>query len=204
MDQKKNNNKRPDNKNSNNLRGILSLVSWALFLTLLISYGTDYMSGNARHSSSVELDYGQYRQMVKDGQAAAVAFDADESILVVTPVDGYTYADEKNNTRYVYSAEKDSPSSFGSAINCGVSDSSNPRKRRILSINSYTSPSVKMFASDSIGTPCATLAKSSDALAPTCFDGESARIRCGKKCSISSLRFFSASYAASVITGSSF
>ena len=108
MDQKKNNNKkRPGGKNGSNLRGIVSLVSWALFLTLLISYAGDYMSGSTRHSSSVELDYGSYREMVETGQVASVAFDADEAILIITPAEGYTYLDESTGSKYVYSAEKD-------------------------------------------------------------------------------------------------
>ena len=107
MDQKKNNNKRPGGKNGSNLRGIVSLVSWALFLTLLISFTSDYMSGSTRHASAVELDYGDYREMVETGQVTKVSFDPDEAILIITPADGYTYIDGESGAKYVYSAEKD-------------------------------------------------------------------------------------------------
>ena len=105
MDQ--NNNKRPNNnKNGSNLRGLVSLVCWALLLTVIVSWAGDFMTGAARHSSSVELEYGQYREMVKNNQVSAIAFDNEEALLIVTPVDGYVYTDE-DGTTYTYNAEKD-------------------------------------------------------------------------------------------------
>ena len=102
MDQKNNNNKRPKNGKGSNWRGLMSLVSWALLLTVLFSIGGDYMTGQARHASSVEIQYSDFRQMVKEEQVSFVGFDNEEAILIIEPADGYTYADEANNIHYVY------------------------------------------------------------------------------------------------------
>jgi hypothetical protein len=59
------------------------------------------------------------------------------------------------------------------------------------------------LSSDSIGTRWRTLAKPVSGAPPIRFDGESGRIRCGKRASIAALRRRSASYSASVISGSS-
>ena len=105
MDQN-NKNKRPKNGKGSNWRGLVSLVSWALLLTVLFSIGGDYMTGQARHADSVELDYGEYLDMVETGQVSGVGFDNEEAILVIFPRDGYTYIDEEN-VKYVYDDETD-------------------------------------------------------------------------------------------------
>ena len=102
-----NNNKRPGKGGKgSNWRGLVSLVSWALLLTVLFSAGSDFMTGQARHAGSVELEYGDYRTMVKADKVASVGFDNEEAILIITPVDGYTYTDDDGH-RYVYNAEKE-------------------------------------------------------------------------------------------------
>ena len=103
MDHK--NKKQPKNGKGSNWRGLLSLVSWALLLTVIFSAGSDFMTGQARHAGSVELEYGDYRTMVKADKVAAVGFDNEENILIITPADGYTYTDD-NGHRYVYNAEE--------------------------------------------------------------------------------------------------
>ena len=49
-------------------------------------------------SSSPVLVYGDFLAMLEDGQAEAVAFDKDESILIITPKNGYTYTDSQGVT----------------------------------------------------------------------------------------------------------
>ena len=45
MDQKNNKKKKPDGgKNNGNLRGVVSLVCWALMLTIIFSYASSYMT----------------------------------------------------------------------------------------------------------------------------------------------------------------
>ena len=106
MSQNKNN-KRPTNndKRNRNLRGIISLVCWALLLTSLFTYASDYMGGAGEASSSVEIMYSEYQDMVLDGQVEIVDFDNSEAILIITPKDGYTYTDEDGKT-FTHSEEK--------------------------------------------------------------------------------------------------
>ena len=71
------------------------------------------------------------------------------------------------------------------------------------STNSATSSSLKALSSESIGTAWRTLANPRAGCAPTRRDGESARTRAGKRASIASLRWRSASYSASETVGAS-
>ena len=64
MDPKNNNQKKGGGKRGGNWRGQLSLVSWALLLTVIFSYAGDFMSGTVRHASSVEIQYSDFRSMV--------------------------------------------------------------------------------------------------------------------------------------------
>ena len=89
---------RPGGGKNSNWRGLLSLISWALLLTIIVSYASSYMSSAGHRASSVEMEYGEYQQMVLDGQVEAVSFDNEEAILIITPVDGYTYTAESGTT----------------------------------------------------------------------------------------------------------
>ena len=106
MDPKKNNQNKGGGKRGGNWRGLLSLVSWALLLTVIFSYAGDFMTGTVRHADSVELDYGEYLDMVETGQVSGVGFDNEEAILVIFPADGYTYIDDED-VKYVYDGEKE-------------------------------------------------------------------------------------------------
>ena len=107
MDQKNNKKKKPDGgKNNGNLRGVLSLVCWALMLTIIFSYASSYMTSAGHSSSSVVIEYSDFQEMVKAGEVAAVDFDTDEDILIITPRDGYVYTDE-DGMQYVKETDAD-------------------------------------------------------------------------------------------------
>ena len=108
MDQNNKNkpNKPGGNKSGGNWRGVISLICWAVILTAIISYAGTYMTSAGHSSSSVELVYGDFLAMLEDGQAEAVAFDKDESILIITPKNGYTYTDSQGVT-YTKTGEDD-------------------------------------------------------------------------------------------------
>ena len=107
MDQNnKNKPNKPGGRSGGNWRGVISLICWAVLLTAIFSYAGNYMTNSVRQSSSVELVYGDFLAMLEDGQAEAVAFDKDESILVITPKDGYTYTDSQGVT-YTKTGEDD-------------------------------------------------------------------------------------------------
>ena len=85
----------PGGKKNGNWRGVLSLVCWALVLTILVSYFGNYMNSAGHQSSSVEIAYSEFRQMVAADMAEEVVFDATENILTVVPKDGYVYISEE-------------------------------------------------------------------------------------------------------------
>ncbi|MDD3346598.1 ATP-dependent zinc metalloprotease FtsH [Oscillibacter sp.] len=95
----------PGGKN-NNVRGIISLVSWALLLTILISYATNYMTSAGHQSSTVELYYSDFLDLVKEGELTEVAFDPNESIMHLVPEDGYVYTG-KDGVAYTKSTASD-------------------------------------------------------------------------------------------------
>jgi len=91
MDQNNKNKKPNGSKNNGNWRGVLSLVCWALLLTIGISYASTYMNSAAHSSSSIELEYSDFEAMAQSGQIEEVAFDNSEAILHITPKDGYSH-----------------------------------------------------------------------------------------------------------------
>ena len=88
------NNQNKPNKNGSNWRGVISLVCWALLLTIVISYASTYMTSAGHLSSSVELPYSDFVQMVEDGYADSVSLDSAENILHITPKEGYVYTNQ--------------------------------------------------------------------------------------------------------------
>ena len=76
-------NKRPQNDNRNSkLRGIISLVCWALLLTSLFTYANSYMEQSAKAASSVELMYSEYQELVREGQVKS--FFTSSATLLMT------------------------------------------------------------------------------------------------------------------------
>ena len=90
MDQN-NNKKKPDQNKNSNWRGFIHLICWAVLLAVLVSYATTYMTSMGHQASSVELEYSAFLDMLDAGEVAGVDFDNSESILIITPEDGYVY-----------------------------------------------------------------------------------------------------------------
>ena len=95
MNQNKNkqNKRPPDDNRKRKIRGVVSLVCWALLLTSLFTYANTYMKQTVEAASTVELVYSDYQEMVRSGQVEIVDFDNAEAILIITPKDGYVYTD---------------------------------------------------------------------------------------------------------------
>ena len=96
-------NKKPNTKRGGNWRGVATLVGWALLLTIIISYAGNYMGSAGHQSSSVEMEYSEFINMVENKQVEEVVFDSTENILTVVPKDGWVYTDDdgvkyKNST----------------------------------------------------------------------------------------------------------
>lgn len=92
-----NNNKNDKNGGNNNLRGILTLVFWALLLTVAISYAGTYMNSEAGKTSSVEIQYSEFIELVEKDKVTDVSFE-DNNLLMITPVKGFTYTDKDGKT----------------------------------------------------------------------------------------------------------
>ncbi len=105
MDQNNKKNSPGGGKNSN-ARGIVSLVCWALLLTILVSYAGTYMTSAGHQASSVELYYSDFLDLVEQGELTEVAFDPNEAIMHLTPADGYVYTD-KDGVAYTKSTGED-------------------------------------------------------------------------------------------------
>ncbi|SFP59937.1 cell division protease FtsH [Oscillibacter sp. PC13] len=93
-------------KNNGNWRGIVSLVCWALLLTIILSYAGTYWNSAGHQSSSVALEYSEFKNMAKQDQVAMVDFDNAEDILIITPKDGYVYTGA-DGVRYTKGTDKD-------------------------------------------------------------------------------------------------
>ena len=87
MDQNDKKNKPGGSGKGGNVRGIVSLVSWALLLTILISYASTYMTSAGHQSSSVTIPYSVFKDMVVTDDVDKVEFDTSENILHITPAD---------------------------------------------------------------------------------------------------------------------
>ena len=104
MNPNDNKNNHSGGKGSSNWRGILSLVCWALLLTIIINSATAYLGSAGHQASSVTLEYSQFTDMVKSGDVEYVEFSNSENILLITPEEGYVYTDPQGVT---YTRTKD-------------------------------------------------------------------------------------------------
>ena len=89
------NNKNKSGKNNSNLRGIVSLVCWALLLTIIISWASNTMTSAGHQGSSVELGYSDFVTMLDEGQVESVTFSNTETIFYIVPKEGYVYTNEE-------------------------------------------------------------------------------------------------------------
>ena len=87
-----NNRDNKNNKNSNRLRGILTLVAWAIALTVVMNYISAYSGNTANKSSSHEVKYSQMVDMIEKDQVKEIQFR--DKTIYITPVEGYTYTEE--------------------------------------------------------------------------------------------------------------
>ena len=85
-------NRNNHNKNNNRMRGILTLVLWAVVLTVAMNYISAYSGNTANKTSSHEIKYSEMVDMVEKDQVKEILFK--DSTIYITPVDGYTYTEE--------------------------------------------------------------------------------------------------------------
>ena len=88
----KNTNKNGKNGKNGNLRGVLTLIAWALVLTVGFNYFNAYNKNAANKTTSHEIKYSDMITMIEKNQVDEVLFK--DSTIYITPVDGYVYTEE--------------------------------------------------------------------------------------------------------------
>ena len=92
QDQNNKNNQNNNNKNSR-MRGVLTLVAWAIVVTVIMNYIGAYSQNTANKSTSHEVKYSQFITMVEEDNAKSVLFR--DGVIYVKPVDGYVYTEDE-------------------------------------------------------------------------------------------------------------
>ncbi|XAY17390.1 ATP-dependent zinc metalloprotease FtsH [Bengtsoniella intestinalis] len=72
----------------------MSLISWALLLTILFTYGSSYLSASQEAAVTREVKYSDFVTMVEDGYVTEVIFNRTDGVLEITPTDAYVYVNE--------------------------------------------------------------------------------------------------------------
>ena len=94
MNQDQNNKNNPNNNNKNSrMRGVLTLVAWAIVVTVIMNYIGAYSQNTANKSTSHEVKYSQFITLVEEGNAKSVLFR--DGVIYVRPVDGYVYTEDE-------------------------------------------------------------------------------------------------------------
>ena len=82
--------------NKDRRKGVLSLLIWALVLTIGFNYLLSAMDTRKLAESTCEIRYDEFLDLVRDGKVKEVEI-ADRT-LNITPVDGFTYTDADGKT----------------------------------------------------------------------------------------------------------
>ena len=92
-----NNNNKNKKKRGGNFTGLITLIAWALFLTVIINFMANYSlrGNNAQRSTRAEIVYTDFLDMIRSGEVASVSFT--DELINITPVDGYIYVDENGS-----------------------------------------------------------------------------------------------------------
>ena len=93
-----NNRGRGGGNNKRNITAMISIVLWALILVILFNYATSM----AQRANSVEITYGQFRQLVEEDKVESVVMDSSK--YTITLKDGATL-DSENTTQSQTTAE---------------------------------------------------------------------------------------------------
>ena len=90
--------KKPNQQEPPKKKPILTLAIVALVLTIVFNYLSDYTREATAAATTHEIPYSEFIDLVESGQVERVDFSAEENILIITPVDGYTYTNDKDVT----------------------------------------------------------------------------------------------------------
>ena len=107
-------NNKKDQKNNQhrnrNMRGVVTLIIWALVLTVVFNYINAYSNNLTKRASSHEIPYSQLIDLIQEDQVAELKIE--KGVLYATPVDGYVYTEEaadKNKEPKSYTQSEKTP-----------------------------------------------------------------------------------------------
>ena len=86
-----NNNNSGGKNGKGNFRGVLTLIAWALVLTVAFNYFNAYNRNATNKSTSHEIKYSEMLDLIENDKAKEVLFKDDA--IYITPVEGYTYTE---------------------------------------------------------------------------------------------------------------
>ena len=107
------NNKKDQKNNQNrnrNMWGVVTLIIWALVLTVVFNYINAYSNNLTKRASSHEIPYSQLIDLIQEDQVAELKIE--NGVLYATPVDGYVYTEEatdKNKEPKSYTQSEKTP-----------------------------------------------------------------------------------------------
>ena len=107
------NNKKDQKNNQNrnrNMRGVVTLIIWALVLTVVFNYINAYSNNLTKRASSHEIPYSQLIDLIQEDQVTELKIE--NGVLYATPVDGYVYTEEatdKNKEPKSYTQSEKTP-----------------------------------------------------------------------------------------------
>ena len=107
------NNKKDQKNNQNrnrNMRGVVTLIIWALVLTVVFNYINAYSNNLTKRASSHEIPYSQLIDLIQEDQVAELKIE--KGVLYATPVVGYVYTEEaadKNKEPKSYTQSEKTP-----------------------------------------------------------------------------------------------
>ena len=107
------NNKKDQKNNQNrnrNMRGVVTLIIWALVLTVVFNYINAYSNNLTKRASSHEIPYSQLIDLIQEDQVAELKIE--KGVLYAPPVDGYLYTEEaadKNKEPKSYTQSEKTP-----------------------------------------------------------------------------------------------
>ena len=95
MDNNQNKNDR-DNKNKRNMNALLTLVLWALVLTIGLQYLNNYLGSPRSSATSHEIMYTELKDLIREGEIEKITIK--DGMLTAYPKEGYAYTDEDGKT----------------------------------------------------------------------------------------------------------
>ncbi len=93
MDQKNTNR---NGRNQRNARGMISLLAWALVLTIIFNYALTALDQAREAAVSCEVAYSEFVDLVKQGKVDKVEFS--ERVFYITPEEGFVYTDKEGES----------------------------------------------------------------------------------------------------------